>query len=380
MLPFCCPFSQREVIPGKPDDYSIKNPVFIGKMQSADQLEDDIRSIMDKPHHGSVCVLCRSNSAVSRVVEQLRNAGLTCHAKMEGGFYSTAPVNDLFAFLGALLYPDDPVRLFNFLLSSYAGPSNLSATALSKRAGSREKMMDYLIAQVNEDEWEEWERAVQNKPAFEFLRDYMAVHDPVEGYFRNVVQQEKGSAEDTRYQLEFYRQNLNKLFQILYDYFAGDFATLDAIYDFLNIRRTTGDTSEDAVYPEKETSDAVLAMTVHKAKGLEFDHVFLPSTGASFAHQSEKGCADVLLEGVSCPVKVGWEYIRPGRKDVTYKNDFYDEMLAAENAASVREETRILYVALTRAIQSLHVYLPQKPKPSGVFESWAQLVDTDLIQ
>lgn len=382
-----------EVENGLPENSSsYNNPVSIehvgfnstGLKSVDDQLINAIVQYQrDSDYKDSICILCRSNYEVTEIVDICRSQGITCHAKMEGGFYSTPPVNDLYALLGALLYPKDPVRLFNYLISSYAGPSILNEEWLTENAGNSDALLSGFKLMAGSSEMRQVRKEMQVMPAFEFLRNYMVKwHDPIAGYFRNVVKPMDADDDEKKYKLESYSLNLEKLFQILYDKFANDFVTLESIYEFLSIRRTTGDTSEDAVYPEKESKGAVLVMTVHKAKGLEFDHVLLPYTSHPFySGNSKVAKIEVLTEGDSCPVKVGWAYVKPanpGRYDSNYNNNNFTEMLEREREAIRAEETRILYVALTRARKTVNAYITFPPNTD--INCWADLLDNNLLQ
>lgn len=391
-----------EVENGLPENSSsYNNPVSIehvgfnstGLKSVDDQLINAIvRYQRDSDYKDSICILCRSNYEVTEIVDICRSQGITCHAKMEGGFYSTPPVNDLYALLGALLYPKDPVRLFNYLISSYAGPSILNEEWLTENAGDSKALISGFKLFAGSSEMRQVRKEMQVMPAFEFLRNYMVKwHDPIAGYFRNVVKPMDVDDDEKKYKLESYSLNLEKLFQILYDKFANDFVTLEGIYEFLSIRRTTGDTSEDAVYPEKESKGAVLVMTVHKAKGLEFDHVLLPYTSHPFhSGNSKVAKIEVLTEGDSCPVKVGWAYTKPanpGRYDRSgssskqnsnYHNNNFTEMHGKEMEAVRAEETRILYVALTRARKTVNAYITFPPNAD--INCWADLLDNNLLQ
>lgn len=381
-----------EVENGLPENSSSYDPISIEYVDfnSRDHENRDnllIKAIdkyqKDSGYRDSICILCRSNSEVTEIANVCRSWGITCHAKMEGGFYSTPPVNDLYALLGALLYPKDPVRQFNYLISSYAGPSILNEEWLTENAGNSKALLSGFKLFAGSSEMRQVRKEMQVMPAFEFLRNYMVKwHDPIAGYFRNVVKPMDADDDEKKYKLESYSLNLEKLFQILYDKFANDFVTLGSIYEFLSIRRTTGDTSEDAVYPEKESKGAVLAMTVHKAKGLEFDHILLPYTNHFFYPENSKITKiEVLTEGDSYPVKVGWAYVKPAdssRQGLSYANNNFKEMGEREMEAIRAEETRILYVALTRARKTINAYITFRPKE--YITCWGDLLVKGLSQ
>ncbi|RLA50331.1 MAG: hypothetical protein DRR42_13430, partial [Gammaproteobacteria bacterium] len=126
----------------------------------------------------------------------------------------------------------------------------------------------------------------------------------------------------------------------------------------------------------KETSPPIQIMTIHKAKGLEFDTVILPgldrgtrSADAEILLWRERvaasGHTELLL---SPPQKLG------GDKD---KN--YEHLKREESLKGRLENTRVLYVACTRAIKHLHLLFHQ-PKKEAVGSSllatlWPTLKD-----
>lgn len=114
---------------------------------------------------------------------------------------------------------------------------------------------------------------------------------------------------------------------------------------------------------EEVLTPPIQIMTIHKAKGLEFDTVILPGLDrGTRANDAElllwrervaaNGRTQLLL---SPPQKLG------GDKDQTY------EHLKREEALKDRlENTRVLYVACTRAIRHLHLLFKQADKdPTG---------------
>ena len=100
-------------------------------------------------------------------------------------------------------------------------------------------------------------------------------------------------------------------------------------------------------------------MTIHKSKGLEFDTVIIPGLdrrGANNSHElllwrervSQDGSNQLLL---SPPQKLG-----------AGDDALYTHLKREENIKSRLENTRVLYVACTRAIQRLHLLFRQPLK------------------
>ena len=107
------------------------------------------------------------------------------------------------------------------------------------------------------------------------------------------------------------------------------------------------DKGETLVYPEIQSIDGrsiIETMTVHKAKGLEFDSVIIPNTNMDFFYENPKvGRKDCIVDcGPDGSFRLGW---RLGR----YMNDQYEKQRDDESMAIRRDEARLLYVAMTRA-------------------------------
>jgi ATP-dependent exoDNAse (exonuclease V) beta subunit len=126
---------------------------------------------------------------------------------------------------------------------------------------------------------------------------------------------------------------------------------------------------------EDSTTAPVRVMTIHQAKGLQFDIIVLPEL-------------DVSLEGQPPPVVVG----RPGPTQAITSVCRYvkkelqpffpahvQEMFRAHTTEVVNESLCLLYVALTRAIHALYLIVaPSKPTERTVPKTWADLVRSAL--
>lgn len=113
----------------------------------------------------------------------------------------------------------------------------------------------------------------------------------------------------------------------------------------------------------EDTTDAVRLMTVHSAKGLEFNHVIL----ADALRQMPYGVPTLLLHPDLPP---GLRYKKEGEAVQTKD---YQTILEKQRRGDVEEANRIMYVALTRARETLTLVLPKNLKtlPKG---SWALIL------
>ncbi len=106
--------------------------------------------------------------------------------------------------------------------------------------------------------------------------------------------------------------------------------------------------------PDSLADGRLQIMTIHKSKGLEFGTVILPGLGRAGKHD-EAG----LLEWLERPNRFGDMdlLMSPIKASETDKNDSISQSLKAINKEKARHElTRLLYVALTRSKNHLHLF------------------------
>jgi len=70
--------------------------------------------------------------------------------------------------------------------------------------------------------------------------------------------------------------------------------------------------------------------------------------------------------------KVGWIYRKKGEDEVS--NDLYSELYSEEEDEVAKEETRLLYVAMTRAKLGLYCFVIRKNTEEYKTQKWADLL------
>jgi ATP-dependent helicase/nuclease subunit A len=115
--------------------------------------------------------------------------------------------------------------------------------------------------------------------------------------------------------------------------------------------------------PQASTPNPVQIMTIHRAKGLEFDHVFVPSLDRDLNRGREP-----LLRWLDLPRREGESDLVMAPvpaigDDAGGSVGVYLKRLMARRAAN--EQTRLLYVATTRAKKTLYLSAAPKAKQDG---------------
>jgi ATP-dependent exoDNAse (exonuclease V) beta subunit len=114
---------------------------------------------------------------------------------------------------------------------------------------------------------------------------------------------------------------------------------------------------------EDPSGNPVQIMTIHHAKGLQFDHVFVPALDRPMSHDREP-----LMRWLDLPRPAGGTDLlvapvpRTGAKEGGLLGTYIKQLTKSR---SQHEQLRLLYVACTRAKESLHLSAAPKFKADG---------------
>jgi ATP-dependent helicase/nuclease subunit A len=114
--------------------------------------------------------------------------------------------------------------------------------------------------------------------------------------------------------------------------------------------------------PDARADGRLQLMTIHKAKGLEFDTVILPGL-----HRGTPPQEAPLLAWDSLPLETGERLlVAPvNRRRRADEPTLYDFLQGLERERSANEAARVLYVAATRAVRRLHLVAVANRREDG---------------
>jgi len=152
---------------------------------------------------------------------------------------------------------------------------------------------------------------------------------------------------------------------ILQQNMGGDKVSLYDIYHYLKIQIATNRSDSEPNVESADDYSSVLCMTVHKSKGLEFDTVIIPYMHRRFPDRYN---TEIIIDPLT--KEVGWNF-ETDNKNPNMRNDLYSKLKNQDIRRTKAEETRILYVAMTRAINNLFCIV----HPSKDTERWSYLIE-----
>lgn len=148
----------------------------------------------------------------------------------------------------------------------------------------------------------------------------------------------------------------------------------DAYFDFLDTLDTGGNCPDNAELlaqlkawrPRGRATDANLQlMTMHKAKGLEFDTVILPGLG----YPTRKDDRPLLTwHELVTTDEVRPLVLAPVHGTGSERDEIFEFLWTFDQHQARLEQDRLLYVAATRARRRLHLFAPLQTSRAGVAE------------
>jgi DNA helicase-2/ATP-dependent DNA helicase PcrA len=188
---------------------------------------------------------------------------------------------------------------------------------------------------------------------------------------RERTEKEEVAVKKIRTSATNYEINLLHLFTILDSNFSNAESSILDVEEFLNRMIQTDNIEDEKMLSFNNGRYDLTCMTVHKAKGLEFEHIVLPKTNNNFLHKNNE--VNVFLNiSNDGDIKVCYSV---NLEELEIKNDLYSFNISKEDKEIVAEEIRLLYVALTRAKKSVHLNKNKIVSNSGRIKNWMGLLE-----
>lgn len=330
-----------------------------------------LRELVDQGvERGAIVVLLRSFTRLDAHEDSLERAGLRPYVVGGRGYWSQQQVADVCAMLATIANPLDDQALLGALASPACGvapdtlwllraaagkgrhiwPTVEQATGLGENDGTDPEWLEQIPAEELSLLGAFAEKTAELRPRAPSLSLAGLIDAAVTetGYDLAVLMRPAGEARFA---------NVRKLMRLAAEFEAAEGRDLRGLLDFL-AARADADADAQAV-TAIEGHDGVRIMTIHSAKGLEFDVVAIPHLSRGLLPPGRTPLLTVGREPET--PRVGMQLRRLGARGV----NLYAQRELSEEAQvrEAEEELRLFHVGATRARERLLLSGVISPSP-----------------
>ncbi len=336
----------------KPEDKgSIEFLINTGDEESTPEAEMVAREIINlykgkkkgEVEFSDFAVLCRRRKDFLELEEIFERENIPFSILGGKGFYQKQVVLDVYNYLSFLLNRNNDAALVGILRSPFFMLDDPAIYRISKSDGYTffQKLVTYS----------EKEAEVQEVVAL--LKEHIRLADRSE----NVVLLRKILTDTQYWSMVASRKqnsqeiaNLNKLVNIARNYSSDGFKTLYDFVEFLN--RSINQQEDEGQAEVGNNNDTVKIMTIHQSKGLEYKIIFL--------YGSNDKVYDDRIKSKSVELDKDFGILTPLPENEDYFGDYSSSPLIGlynyiNDKKNIAEYKRLLYVAITRAIDHLYI-------------------------
>lgn len=374
VIPFNETKGIMKMIPGDVDKAKESELIVDLARKRLDVLIEKVESSDKKPSEKDrVVMLTRTNRQLKNLAKLLRSNGLPVSVSQDGSFFTSEAVRDFYAMICSYMYIDEPKHVFNYLFTPYAGEiESMDINLMEQYDGKRELLYQYLSHFVEQTPWAKYYKEFRLRPVMSVIKNIIDYEPIIENYITNLKRRLLDAGYDenrvnaaARTEAVRYQANLEKLQIILQNNLSGDKVSLYDVYHYLKLQIATNRDESEPVVGIEDDYKSILCMTVHKSKGLEFDTVIIPYTNRRYPGMYD---TEVVIDPFT--KEVGWNF-EEEKNHPQMRNDLYEKLKNADVLRNKEEETRILYVAMTRAINNLFAIV----HPTKYEDTWAYLIE-----
>lgn len=346
-----------------------ENEICIENLEKSTNKIELIRSLINKKSDKEeICVLVRTNSDVKNIKYLCDREGIACEISSTGDFFRSEPVRELYIMINYLINKNDNDIIYS-LINSFYGKSNINKKQLIKSINAnRDEVNIYLKSLLEEDRWDEYILRSMIESPIALIEEIISNVKPEVNYYKSMLK--KFNKLEAKVMATEYKMNLDHCLFLIRKNFNDNNATLNTIENYLKINIQTNEIESKKKISNTYKRNFIKCMTIHKAKGLEYDYIILPLTSHEFiSHNSD---FDLIIDRDAFEnVNIGYRMIF-GNNEKEIINNIYLEKKYNEKEEIIGEETRLFYVALTRAKKELYIH--KKSITSSYINSWMTLI------
>jgi len=321
------------------------------EQQEAEQILAIIQECRLQHPDNSIAILVRGRTHLALILSSLKSAGLAFKAVDIESLTARPVIQDLQCLLQALLHPADRIAWLGVLRAPWCGLdlNDLHVLCGHDNVRTLPELIqdDEICSQLSQSGLVRLTRAWKVLAATLKNLQKRSLRDWLEGCWF-----ELGGPACLQKETDI--EDADVFFRLLDDL---DSVPLSQLQESLS-------RAVDKLYalPDMMADDSLQIMTMHKAKGLEFDTVILPGMGYKSANKDTE-----LMKWLEHPRYPNGNdlLIAPIRKTGFDHNLKYQLISDFETKKEQYEMSRVLYVAATRAREQLHILGSVKSNSDG---------------
>lgn len=314
--------------------------------REAQQVVDIIKKAKSEDPQQSIAVLVRGRNHLAEILPLLRSNGIAYQAQDIDLLGAKPAALDIVHLTRALLRPGDRLSWLAVLRAPWCG---LTLKDLYHLLVDSSQTVPALLAQT-----ERWE-PLSNDGQVRLQRVWTVLKQALEQYgrlsLRTLIESCWLSLGGRDCCSEEALIDVQRVFDLL--------ETLDQAGDLLSFEHLDRGLKRLFAEPDSSSDGTLQIMTIHKAKGLEFDTVIIPGLGKVPRHQDAP-----LLRWFDHPDH-GLLMAPVNEKGRQEKDPLYQVLSQIEAEKGAQETARLLYVATTRAVNHLHLLGHAKSDSKG---------------
>lgn len=325
--------------------------------------------------YGDITLLTPTKTNNLIITDELRRLDIPVVVNDAQSYFKTTEIQIMMSLLKIIDNPYQDIPLAAVLRSPIVGlnENELALLRINQRTGDYFQAVQHFHDTVNADRTGDMQAAVYQK-IDRFLNQL--------GEFRDIAQQNQLVTliwriyQETGF-LDYVggmpagaqrQANLHALYERAQSY---EHSSFKGLFQFVRFVERLQDRDKDLANASVESNtNAVSVMTIHKSKGLEFPVVFLMDAAHHYNDKDQQGTA--VLSGKT---GIGIDYLDPATR---IRTPSLPKLLGAQaiKRASIAEEMRKLYVALTRAESRLYIVGTAASRDKALAD-WGQAFQSD---
>jgi ATP-dependent helicase/nuclease subunit A len=315
--------------------------------EQANYIIQQVRQLSDRYQYGQMAVMLRTRSRLVELEETLRRNNIPFHTIGGIGFYQRQEIYDIYHLVRFLLNPDDDNALIGILRSPLANVSDEGIFFLGIERNDL-SYWQYICAldssgDIPESDYFRLMRFKNMAGQWIETRDRLAFHELL-----HLIFEESGyrAILNALLQGDRFIANLDKMEQMATEFESTGFLSLYDFAESLHYLIFRQD-KEGEAQTDFDDENSLKIMTIHQAKGLEYDVVFVPYLEQELRKQTTNRSFFGDQLGVAAAL------YNAGSGDDNGNYYLLDFLINEKRAREIAELKRLFYVACTRARETL---------------------------